>query len=120
MDTLAQPFAQIMMLINTTMIGFLLFHMKAAASQRAVRDGEMRDAMGHIVTDLKTLNDAVLGEYATRTVVENLVESLRAEHKETKAEHRRAMHGIRDELHHLELAMTKYGISIPMRPLPDG
>jgi hypothetical protein len=82
----------------------------AQANTAAAEDRiEMKEAMHLIVADLKTLNDAVLGEYCKKTDLEELKKEF-ARVEETR---RMASAEFRKELHRFELALVAKGVAVP-------
>lgn len=83
----------------------------AAAADRL----DMKEAMRLIVEDLRTLNNAVLGEYCKKTDLEEL----KKEFARAEEVRRNAAAEFRKELHRFELALVAKGASVPAESKGD-
>lgn len=95
--------------LNTIIMAMLGNSWKTSNAIALADRVEMKEAMHLIVEDLKTLNNAVLGEYCKKTDLEEL----KKEFGRVEDTRRQSAAEFRKELHRFELALVAKGIPLP-------
>lgn len=96
----------VLSIFNTVLIAGLGFLLRSRENAATTAQRQMYEAMREVAKDLKSLNDAVLGKYATQERLESAVNELHRRIDSSEEARRKSAHDVRDEIHRFELKLA--------------